>query len=208
MSGYQAAKRCVGGALAGSAGELARKWRLGLLLLAAAAAFAAGPACLYGGGYGGGAEAFAQEGGLMEGGLADAGRPEVPSSKVQCLTMVSPRYPLPALGAGSGAGKQSGLGKEPGAGKDLGAATAVPVAVPDTVPVTVTLRVAISKAGTVMPVRLVAGDKAFAAEAMDAVRLWRYRPYVRDGEAIEVATDVRVEFVPGRPAGMVSHPVR
>ena len=185
MSSYEATKRCVGKALAGSACRPASGWRRALLL-AAAAAFATGPASLRGHG-----EAFAQEGGL-----ADAGRPEVPSSKVQCLTMVSPRYPLVAPGAGSGAGK------------DSGAAPAVPVAVPVAAPVTVTLRVAISKAGAVLPVRLVAGDQAFAAEAMDAVRLWRYRPYVRDGEAIDVATDVKVEFVPGRPAGMVSHPVR
>ena len=193
MSSYEATKICVGRALAGSAGRPASGWRRALLL-AAAAAFAAGPAALRGHG-----EAFAQEGGL-----ADAGRPEVPSSKVQCLTMVSPRYPLVAPGAGSGAGKDSGAAPA----VPVTVPVAVPVTVPVAAPVTVTLRVTISKAGAVLPVRLVAGDPAFAAEAMDAVRLWRYRPYVRDGEAIDVATDVKVEFVPGRPAGMVSHPVR
>ena len=214
VSSYEARRKCArsaivagaGRAPAGTAGGLAR-WRR-VALLPAAVVIALGATAMRG--YGG--EAFAQGAGL-----ADVGRPEVPPAKVQCLTMVSPRYPLVVPDAGKAlyAGKASGAGKS-GAGKDAGAATAglaafsvaIPVAVPVATPVTVMLRVTISKAGTVVPVRLVEGDQAFAAEAMDAVRLWRYRPYVRDGEAIEVATDVRVEFVPGRAAGLVSHPGR
>jgi protein TonB len=70
----------------------------------------------------------------------------------------------------------------------------------------VVVRVIVSASGKVVPVRTVSGPPALEAEAMNAVRLWRYRPFVRDNTPIDVMTDVRVIFEPGKPGGMVSHP--
>jgi periplasmic protein TonB len=71
---------------------------------------------------------------------------------------------------------------------------------------TVVVRVVVSQSGKVTPMRLISGDPAFATEAMNAVRLWRYRPFVRDQAPMDVTTDVAVDFVVGKPAGMVTHP--
>jgi TonB family protein len=71
---------------------------------------------------------------------------------------------------------------------------------------TVVVRAVISKSGVVSPMRLVSGLPALQAAAMNAVRLWRYKPFTQDGEPIDVTTDIRVDFVPGKPGGMVSHP--
>jgi protein TonB len=70
----------------------------------------------------------------------------------------------------------------------------------------VVVRVVVSSSGKVLPVSVVSGAPALEAEAMNAVRLWRYRPFVRDGAPVDVMTDVRVIFEPGKPGGMVSHP--
>jgi outer membrane biosynthesis protein TonB len=43
-------------------------------------------------------------------------------------------------------------------------------------------------------VRLVDGDAALATAAIDAVKQWRYRPYVRDGKAQPFQTVVIVDF--------------
>jgi periplasmic protein TonB len=70
----------------------------------------------------------------------------------------------------------------------------------------VVVRVIVSASGRVTPVRVVSGAPALEAEAMNTVRLWRYRPYVRDEVPVDVVTDVRVIFEPGKPGGMISHP--
>ena len=70
----------------------------------------------------------------------------------------------------------------------------------------VVVRVVVSASGKVVPVSVVSGAPALEVEAMNAVRLWRYRPFVRDGASVDVMTDVRVIFEPGKPGGMVSHP--
>ena len=36
---------------------------------------------------------------------------------------------------------------------------------------------------------------------MNAVRLWQYRPFTRDGDPVDVTTDIHVDFVPVRPGG-------
>jgi protein TonB len=70
----------------------------------------------------------------------------------------------------------------------------------------VVLQVVVRHTGAVNPIHIVSGKPSLEAEAMDAVRLWRYRPYVEDGQPIDVMTNVKVDFVPGKQAGMVSHP--
>ncbi len=71
---------------------------------------------------------------------------------------------------------------------------------------TVVVRVVISASGKVLPVRVISGAPALEAEAMNAVRLWRYRPYLREDSPVDVVTDVKVTFEPGKPGGLVSHP--
>jgi TonB family protein len=71
---------------------------------------------------------------------------------------------------------------------------------------TVLVRVVIWKSGNVTPMRVVSGDPALETEAMSVVRLWRYKPFVRDDEPLDVTTDVRVDFEPGHPGGIVTHP--
>jgi TonB family protein len=73
-------------------------------------------------------------------------------------------------------------------------------------PATVVVRVVIWKSGSVSPVRFVSGDSALEAQATNAVRLWRYKPFVRDGEAMDVTTDIRVDFDPQTQGGLISHP--
>jgi protein TonB len=70
----------------------------------------------------------------------------------------------------------------------------------------VVVHVVVSKSGNVFPVYVVSGPAALQAEAMDTVRLWRYKPFVRNGEALDINTEVRVDFIPRTPGGMVSHP--
>jgi hypothetical protein len=73
-------------------------------------------------------------------------------------------------------------------------------------PIEVVLRVLIKRTGVPSPLYLISGQQAFENEAMNAVRLRHYRPYMRDGDPIDVVTDVRINFIPGLPAGMVTHP--
>jgi TonB family protein len=71
---------------------------------------------------------------------------------------------------------------------------------------TVVVRVVISKSGSVSPVRVVSGDSSLEAEATNAVRLWRYKPFLRDGEVMDVTTDISVDFDPQTQGGLISHP--
>ncbi|HYW40809.1 MAG TPA: energy transducer TonB [Terriglobales bacterium] len=60
---------------------------------------------------------------------------------------------------------------------------------------TVELRAIISKAGTIENLVVVRGHPMLAAAAIDAVRQWRYRPYLLNNEPIEVETEITVNFV-------------
>jgi TonB family protein len=72
----------------------------------------------------------------------------------------------------------------------------------------VVLRVTIRKTGNVVPLSAVSGPHELESAAMDAARLWRYKPYVKNEEAIEVVTDIPIEFSPGRLGGMITHPTK
>ena len=72
--------------------------------------------------------------------------------------------------------------------------------------VTVVVRAVIWKSGSVSPISIVSGDSSLEAEATNAVRLWRYKPFVRDGQAMDVTTDISVVFDPQTQGGMISHP--
>jgi len=59
---------------------------------------------------------------------------------------------------------------------------------------TVVLQATISKAGTIENLRVVSGSPLLQQAALDAVAQWRYRPYLLNGQPVEVETTVNVEF--------------
>jgi protein TonB len=61
----------------------------------------------------------------------------------------------------------------------------------------VELRALISKTGTIENLVLVRGHPMLAAGAIEAVRQWRYRPYLLNHEPVEVETEITVNFLFG-----------
>ena len=59
---------------------------------------------------------------------------------------------------------------------------------------TVVLKEVVDENGKVEGVRLVEGNEVLATAAINAVKQWRYRPYVRDGKAQPFQTVVLVDF--------------
>ena len=59
---------------------------------------------------------------------------------------------------------------------------------------TVMVRAVISRRGTVENLQAVSGHPMLIPAALDAVRQWRYRPYLLNGEPVEVETQVTVNF--------------
>src|SRR5208283_1654289 len=59
---------------------------------------------------------------------------------------------------------------------------------------TVILRAVISKDGSIENLTLVSGHPMLAPAAIDAVKQWKYRPYLLNGEPVEVDTEVQVNF--------------
>jgi periplasmic protein TonB len=59
---------------------------------------------------------------------------------------------------------------------------------------TVILQATISATGTIENLRVVSGHPMLQQAAMDTVRNWRYRPYLLNGQPVEVETTVNVIF--------------
>jgi protein TonB len=59
---------------------------------------------------------------------------------------------------------------------------------------TVALAAIISKTGTIENLRVISGPMMLQQAALDAVRTWRYRPYLLNGQPVEVETTVSVIF--------------
>jgi len=59
---------------------------------------------------------------------------------------------------------------------------------------TVVLQATISKIGTIENLRVVGGPAMLQQAALDAVQAWRYRPYLLNGQPVEVETTVNVVF--------------
>ena len=75
-------------------------------------------------------------------------------------------------------------------------------------PYTVVVQAVIWRSGKVTPMRVVSGENWLQSEAMNTVRLWRFKPFARGGDFIDVTTELRVNFDPNKPGGMISHPGR
>jgi periplasmic protein TonB len=58
----------------------------------------------------------------------------------------------------------------------------------------VVLQATISKTGAIENLRVVSGPPLLQQAAIDAVKQWQYRPYLLNGEPVEVETTVNVDF--------------
>src|SRR5205807_10555437 len=59
---------------------------------------------------------------------------------------------------------------------------------------TVVLQAEISKDGSIQNLRLISGHPMLAPAAIEAVKQWKYKPYLLNGEPVEVETQVQVNF--------------
>ncbi len=59
---------------------------------------------------------------------------------------------------------------------------------------TVVLKASITKEGKIAGLHLVSGPPIFAGPAVDAVKTWRYKPYMLDNKPVEVETTISVVF--------------
>jgi len=73
-----------------------------------------------------------------------------------------------------------------------------PIAIAAHVQGTVILAASISKGGTIENLRVISGPAMLQQSAVNAVSTWRYRPYLLDGQPVEVETTVNVVFTLGR----------
>jgi protein TonB len=58
----------------------------------------------------------------------------------------------------------------------------------------VQLQAVIDKAGNIASVKVLSGDPILSKSAVDAVKQWKYKPYLLDGEAVEIQTQITVNF--------------
>jgi TonB family protein len=59
----------------------------------------------------------------------------------------------------------------------------------------VALTARVDSDGSVRSVRVVSGNRALAAAAVHAVRQWRYRPYLKDDQAVATETNIVISFI-------------
>jgi TonB family protein len=59
---------------------------------------------------------------------------------------------------------------------------------------TVELLATISKSGEISHVKVLSGDSQLTKAAADAVKQWKYKPYLLNGEPVEIQTQVTVNF--------------
>ena len=59
---------------------------------------------------------------------------------------------------------------------------------------TVELMATISKTGDITGVKILSGDKQLTKSAADAVKQWKYKPYLLNGEPVEIQTQVTINF--------------
>jgi len=73
-------------------------------------------------------------------------------------------------------------------------------------PATIVLRVVLSRSGALTPLYKISGPPDLELQAMNSVRLWKCKPYIRVNAPIDVITEMHVTFTPGQPAGFTIHP--
>jgi protein TonB len=70
----------------------------------------------------------------------------------------------------------------------------------------VVLHAIIAKDGTVKELQVISGPDMLNSAAVDAVKTWRYRPYLLNGNPTEVDTTITVNFNFGAPAPSAAPP--
>ena len=63
---------------------------------------------------------------------------------------------------------------------------------------TVVLQVLIARDGSVQDAKFMQGSLVFARNAIDAVRQWKFKPYLLNGRPVSVQTQLTVKFKPGQ----------
>ena len=58
----------------------------------------------------------------------------------------------------------------------------------------VELMATISKTGDITRVQVLSGDSKLTKAATDAVKQWKYKPYLLNGEPVEIQTQVTINF--------------
>jgi TonB family protein len=58
----------------------------------------------------------------------------------------------------------------------------------------VKLSVGISKDGNVIDAKLISGHPGLGQAAIDAVRQWKFKPYLLNGQAVEIETEIWINF--------------
>jgi len=58
----------------------------------------------------------------------------------------------------------------------------------------VQLMATISKAGDITQIQVLSGDQQLTQAAIDAVKRWKYKPYLLNGEPVEIQTQVTINF--------------
>lgn len=58
----------------------------------------------------------------------------------------------------------------------------------------VELMATISKTGDISQVKVLSGDAQLSSAASDAVKQWKYKPYLLNGEPVEIQTQVTINF--------------
>jgi protein TonB len=59
---------------------------------------------------------------------------------------------------------------------------------------TVVLHAVIGKDGQVQGLQVVSGHPMLSAAAINAVKQWRYKPYMLNGQPVEIDTNITVNF--------------
>ena len=52
----------------------------------------------------------------------------------------------------------------------------------------------LSKTGNISEVKILSGDPQLSQAAVTAVKQWKYKPYLLNGEPVEIQTQVTVNF--------------
>ena len=58
----------------------------------------------------------------------------------------------------------------------------------------VELMATVSKTGDITHVKVLNGDSQLTKAATDAVKQWKYKPYLLNGEPVEIQTQVTINF--------------
>jgi len=60
---------------------------------------------------------------------------------------------------------------------------------------TVTLHAVINTTSDITELQTISGDPVLAEAAISAVKQWKYKPYLLQGEPVEVDTQIQVNFI-------------